>query len=301
VQLVHRPRYDDWSWPKGKLDEGEPEQAAAAREVAEETGKPILLGRPLPGTRYRLSSGQRKTVAYWAARRAKITRDPWPLSARLPVIPASSEEIDRVKWVSATKARSLLTRKSDRAPLDQLVAEHEAGRLETHVLIIARHGKAYARASWPGEEAARPLTPLGHGQAHALVPVLAAYGVAKIVSSQWERCASTVAPYAAVTGLQPWTADHLSEAKHAQDPDSVAETMVRLLTADASSVLCTHRPVLPTVMKVLREHTDDYAVSAALPSSNPYLDPGELLVTHIATTVDGPRVVAVEYVTPPMS
>ena len=81
VRLVHRPRYDDWSWPKGKLDPGETFQAAAAREVAEETGKPVVLGVPLPGLQYLTPEGRVKRVHYWAARRASRTRHAAPSCA----------------------------------------------------------------------------------------------------------------------------------------------------------------------------------------------------------------------------
>ena len=68
VLLVHRPRYDDWSFPKGKLDPGEHAVAAAVREVAEETGLDVRLGPPLPGQRYVIATGRTKAVSYWTAR-----------------------------------------------------------------------------------------------------------------------------------------------------------------------------------------------------------------------------------------
>ena len=68
VLLVHRPRYDDWSFPKGKLESGESLCACAVREVAEETGVQVRLEQPLETIRYRLGDGTRKEVRYWAAR-----------------------------------------------------------------------------------------------------------------------------------------------------------------------------------------------------------------------------------------
>jgi ADP-ribose pyrophosphatase YjhB (NUDIX family) len=71
VALVHRPRYDDWSWAKGKLDPGEEWPVAAVREVFEETGLHVRLGRPLPSAAYTVLSGSgprvAKEVRYWAA------------------------------------------------------------------------------------------------------------------------------------------------------------------------------------------------------------------------------------------
>jgi 8-oxo-(d)GTP phosphatase len=299
VRLVHRPRYDDWSWPKGKLEPGETFQAAAAREVAEETGKPVVLGAPLPGLQYLTSDGRVKRVHYWAGRRASRSRDAGALAARPPVPPVSPQEIDGAEWLSTADAARRLTRPSDRAPLDALVREHEEGRLGTHVLVIARHGKAVSRTAWHGAEQERPLTPAGYAQAMALVPVLAAYGVETVVTSRWDRCAQTIAPYTRAAGLEPACSDHLSEAQHERSPARVARTVRELLESSTSSVLCTHRPVLPTVLDVLGQHSRR-AVANALPTHDPYLDPGEMIVAHVARTAKGPRVVAAEKVAPPL-
>jgi len=299
VRLVHRPRYDDWSWPKGKLDPGETFQAAAAREVAEETGKPVVLGVPLPGLQYLTPEGRVKRVHYWAARRASAGRDAGALAARAPVPPVSPQEIDGAEWLSVQAAARRLTRYADRTPLDALVRERTEGRLATHVVVIARHGKATSRGAWHGDEQDRPLTPTGHAQAMSLVPVLAAYGVDTVVTSRWDRCAQTIAPYATAAGLRPVSSDHLTEAQHERSPGRVARTVRELLEAERSSVLCTHRPVLPTVLDVLGQHSRR-AVANALPTQDPYLEPGEVIVAHVAHTSKGPRVVAAEKVAPPL-
>ncbi|ACZ29340.1 NUDIX hydrolase [Xylanimonas cellulosilytica DSM 15894] len=300
VLLVHRPRYDDWSWPKGKLEIGESHQAAAVREIAEETGKPVVLGAPLPSLRYRMPDGRWKTVTYWAARRSRTIDDFAALAARHPVPPVSEEEIDQTRWLDVAAATAKLTRRTDRKPLVALAEEFEQGRLPTHVVVIARHGKAMARSTWPGDEATRPLTPMGHAHAAAIVPVLAAYGVTRVVSSRWERCAATVAPYVQAARLKPWYSEHLTETEHERSPARVAATVRELLETPSSVVLCTHRPVLPTVLDVLGQHSRR-SVADKLPSDDPFLDPGELLVAHVARTGKGPRVVAVEKVTPPLS
>jgi len=296
VQLVHRPRYDDWSWPKGHLDDGESHQTAAVREVAEETGSPVVLGLPLPTLRYRMPSGDWKRVAYWAARQATAS-DRAALNARKPVEPARHEEIDKVKWFDHDVALHRLTRRSDRKPLQTLMAAYEAGRLTTHAVVIARHGKATPRAEWHGDEVHRPLTPIGEAHASALVPVLAAYGVRRVVSSRWARCTGTVAPYVRASGLAPWFSDNLTESSHEKSPERVAAVVGELLANKRSSVLCTHRPVLPTVLKVLRSAA---TVSAAqlLPTDDPYLNPGEALVAHVHRRAEGPQIVAFELVQP---
>ncbi len=211
----------------------------------------------------------------------------------------SPQEIDRAAWLSADDAARRLTRQADRAPLEALVRERDEGRLATHVVVIARHGKAVARSAWHGDEQDRPLTPAGHAQGVALVPVLAAYGVETIVTSRWDRCAQTIAPYATASGLATVSIDHLTEAQHERSPARVARTVRELLEAERSSVLCTHRPVLPTVLDVLGQHSR-LPVANALPAHDPFLEPGEMIVAHVARTPKGPRVVAAEKVAPPL-
>ena len=96
VLLVHRPRYDDWSFPKGKLESGESLCACAVREVAEETGVQVRLEQPLGTTGYRLDDGTRKEVRYWAAR--ELDRGSPALAARGRIPRASRSEIDGVRW-----------------------------------------------------------------------------------------------------------------------------------------------------------------------------------------------------------
>jgi len=298
LAVVHRPRYQDWSWPKGKLVEMESPQTGAVREVNEEIGKPVVLGRPLPSLRYQLpTTGDWKTVAYWAARLAEES-DQAAINARLPVHLAATEEVDHIKWLPATEVGAKLTHDHDRQPLMKLLDAYAAGELTTHVVVIARHGKALPRENWfDPDDAGRPLTPYGHAHAAALVPVLSAYGVRRVVSSRWERCAATVAPYLAATGLKPWFSDNLTEREHEGSRERVAATVLQLLKGKKSAVLCTHRPVLPTVLAVLDQYCSR-PVAETLPKADPYLNPGEALVAHVARTDKGPRIVAIELVSP---
>lgn len=294
VQLIHRPRYDDWSWPKGKLDPGETLPATAVREVAEETGRAVVLGVPLPGLQYLTPEGAVKRVHYWAATR---TSGGPSVTARAPVPPVNPSEIDDRKWMAVDKAADKLTRAADRIPLAALVEEYEHGRLSTTALVIARHGKALARSAWHGDETDRPLTPTGHAQSVALVPVLAAFGVDAVVTSQWRRCADTIEPYTRAAHLVPISSEHLTEVDHERSPSRVAAVVRTLLESGTPTALCTHRPVLPTVLDVLGQHSRR-TVAAALPTRDPFLEPGEALVTHVAQSVKGPRVVGVEHIRP---
>jgi 8-oxo-dGTP diphosphatase len=108
IILVHRPRYDDWSFPKGKLDKGESYEDAAVREVAEETGLVCALGHELPSTEYVDAKGRRKLVRYWAMRVTGVV--PW----------APNDEIDRRLWATLDDAAAMLTYDHDRVLLDRL-------------------------------------------------------------------------------------------------------------------------------------------------------------------------------------
>ena len=291
VRLVHRPRYRDWSWPKGKVDPGECEPAAAVREVAEEVGVPVVLGVPLAPVGYRTPDGAGKLVKYWAAR---VAADDDPsLRARPPVARATQDEIDDVVWVSVPTAAELLTRREDRPALEVVAALWEQGRLDTRVLAIARHGQARKRSSWSDGEATRPLTGQGLRQADALVPLLSAFGVAAVATSPWERCLRTVTPYAESSGLVAVEDDALTEAAYREDPDAAIGSIVAHLTEPKDAVVVTHRPVLPAVMGTLGEATRSWTVGR-LPRKDPYLRTGEILVTHVNGTGRGARVVAVE-------
>lgn len=292
VALIHRPRYKDWSWPKGKLDPGESLPAAACREVAEETGTPVVLGVPLPTLRYRMPDGARKEVRYWAARVA-TDGDAAALDARDLVQRAPLTEIDDVVWVSTATATDLLTRPTDRRPLTVLTELHAAGRLDTRVLAVARHGRAKQRSAWKRGEASRPLTAQGEAQARALVDVLAAFGVTQIVTSPWARCLRTMTPYAQATGLTPQELDALTEDAVRADPQAAVGLVSTLLTDARDAVVCTHRPALGAVLSAVSDATRRWT-TGTVPDADPWLRTGEALVAHVAGTGADARVVAVE-------
>ena len=195
VLLVHRPRYDDWTWPKGKIDNGETLPECAARETEEETGIAVTLGQPLTPVRYKLVDGRAKIVHYWAAQ--ALPEDSPARGARPAVERASTGEVDGTEWVEARAAMKRLTYKRDREPLGQVIDQWEDDRLRTWTLVVVRHGRAQKRSAWKkgkGAEHDRPLTPYGGTQAERLVPILSAYGVEDVMTSPWERNAQTCWP-----------------------------------------------------------------------------------------------------------
>jgi 8-oxo-dGTP pyrophosphatase MutT (NUDIX family) len=107
VALVHRPRYDDWSFPKGKLDAGESWEDAALREVEEEIGLRCRLGPELPPTSYRDPKGRAKVVRYWLMD---------PLDGEF----VPSDEVDEVRWLAPAEADAILSYAHDRELLSKV-------------------------------------------------------------------------------------------------------------------------------------------------------------------------------------
>lgn len=291
VLAVHRPRYNDWSWPKGKLDAGETLPQAAIREVAEETGKQVILGQPLPSLRYPIASGKQKVVRYWAAQCSSA--DSRAVKARPAVKSASKDEIDRKRWMTVAEAREKITFSDDLRPLEALVDAHDSDRLDTRAFVLVRHARAKRRKAWEGADEARPITKTGESRANQLVPLIAAFGVQHVSSSPAERCMATVRPYAEASGLPIKTYESLTEPGHASKPLKTASTLGSLLGKQSSRVVAVHRPTLPTIVEMVRAATRSYT-RGALPRKNPYLPAGGVLVVHVLDTESGPRVTAVE-------
>jgi 8-oxo-dGTP diphosphatase len=275
LALVHRPERKDWTLPKGKLEPGEHPVTAAVREVHEETGYRVALGRPLPSLRYEVE-GQPKRVRYWVARADETDRTLF--------VPGT--EIDEVRWLPARQARTELTYPHDA----HLLAAFDRLPVDTVPLVVIRHARAVKRPHWPGTvDAARPLEARGISQARGLIPLLAAYGIRRVHSSDATRCRDTVQPYARGAGLEVHDEPLLSEEGHAAGPAASRVRVADLLSEPEPLVLCTHRPVLADLLSVLlpTKHRKD------LPPVPP-LAPGALLVLHRWIAGSTVRVVAVE-------
>lgn len=279
VLLIHRPSYDDWSWPKGKLDAGETYAECAIREVREEVGIEVALGIPLPPVHYRVSAGP-KVVYYWAARADDLQPKP------------DDHEVDRILWCSPSRAYELLTMSADKEPLDALVNAHTDGNLDTWPLILLRHAKAKPRSSWTQAEGERPLAGSGLRQARAVGNLLLCWRPKRIRSSPWLRCIQTMTPYVKQSGAKLKNVDAVTEHNAARKPFKAKAAVEALFDKRKSVVLCTHRPVLPLALEVIASHLPR-TLAASLPTSDPYLKAGHLLVFQVSVRNHG-RVVSVE-------
>lgn len=298
VLVVHRPRYDDWSFPKGKAEPGESMVLTAIREVAEETGRQIVLGRYLGKARRRLVSGRKKRTLYWAA---QVLPEAGPGEGlRAAVKPASKREIDKVRWWKVKKAARKLTHADDKRLLARLVDWYESGQLQVRSLVLVRHAKAVSRATWGygiNSELTRPLV-MGRGQAQArdVAALLSAYGVGQLVSSPWRRCVDTLAPYAHGCGLDLHTDEAFTEVSALTTPEIMQANFRDLLERGSggslvrepvgwpepgySLALCVHRPCLPLLFETLREYMGT-ELATKLPDSDPWLRPGQAVVVHL--------------------
>ena len=310
VLVVHRPRYDDWSFPKGKAEPGESMVLTAIREVAEETGRQIVLGRYLGKARRRLVSGRKKRTLYWAA---QVLPEAGPGEGlRAAVKPASKREIDKVRWWKVKKAARKLTHADDKRLLARLVDWYESGQLQVRSLVLVRHAKAVSRATWGygiNSEITRPLV-MGRGQAQArdVAALLSAYGVGELVSSPWKRCVDTLAPYAHGCGLDLRSDEAFTEVSALTAPElmqaSFRDLLERGSVLEGQSeagpagpqgrepapegqlepsyplALCVHRPCLPLLFETLREYMGP-ELATKLPDSDPWLRPGQAVVVHL--------------------
>jgi 8-oxo-dGTP diphosphatase len=231
---VHRPHREDWSLPKGKVDPGEHVVAAAVRECDEESGCTPILQARLSTLHYPVQ-GRLKQVDYWRAR----------IGAEEEFTP--DDEIGEIRWVPVDEAADVLTYPSDVA----LVAEALAVP-DSVPLVILRHTQAMKRAHYDGDvDAERPLTGKGRSQGKALVPLLDAFGVLDVHSSSAKRCRDTVKRFAKHAEADVWLEPLLTEESHREDPRETAARAVQLALTPRPLVVCSHRPVLPTIMDAM--------------------------------------------------
>lgn len=335
--LVYRPKYDDWSWPKGKNEPKESHRHTAVREVGEETGYAVTLGPHIAQIEYPLENEGKKSISksgaknssqnnnktevvkrihYWMMREIDENAAMKRLPAFGPIKPAKPTEIGNVIWLTPSKARKKLTHDSDRKVLDAFLEKLHAGQTEYKTLILVRHGKAESRKSWQGSEATRPITPLGSASSYALGRELACYAPNRIVSSPWKRCVETVATFAHDSSLSIEQIAELTEDHHENKPKSTLSVLISEIqnldrnaqntqntqnteaNINNSTVMCLHRPIIGTFFDYLRGITKPRAHKRILSQKSPYMPTGSAIVLHISNTSKCARIIDIEKVLP---
>ncbi|WP_164479192.1 NUDIX hydrolase [Nakamurella antarctica] len=238
VALVHRPRYKDWSLPKGKAELGETPPMTAYREVLEETGFESELGRQLTTVRYAVPSGQ-KRVVYFAARAGVGEFTP-------------NKEVDKLEWLSVDKAQARVTHGTDRSLLETFAA----ASLSVSTVLFVRHARAGVRESWEGDDDSRPLDAKGTRQAQALRAQLIPFAPVQLHSASVERCVATLSPLAAALGLPISQEKVFTEAAYRRNPSAARRRITELAKAGVTVAVCSQGGVIPGVVKSLAGRAD---------------------------------------------
>ncbi|QCB50797.1 NUDIX hydrolase [Rhodococcus sp. PAMC28707] len=233
VALVHRPKYDDWSFPKGKIDPGETAVVAAVREVEEETGFAARFGRYLSKVTYPVPGHRRmKKVDYWAAEAYDGKFEP-------------NDEVDELRWVSPTEASEELSYPMDRKILRRFLEKPP----NTDTVLLVRHGRAGRRSRYKGDDTLRPLDKVGQSQADALVAQLLAFGADRVHSADRRRCVQTVQPLADRLGEEIILEPLLSEEGYWEDPAGARERARAIASAGGVRAICSQGKVIPDLLQ----------------------------------------------------
>jgi 8-oxo-dGTP diphosphatase len=233
IALIHRPRYDDWSLPKGKIEEGETSLFCAFREVIEETGITPTFGRELGSVEYKEPAGL-KRVKYWSARA--------PYNSEKFVV---NEEVDEIKWLTPEEAHSLATHESDRTIIENFLTLEP----RTDTLIILRHTKALERGDWDGDDSQRTLDERGLMQSEQLIQHLKPFAIDEIYTSDYTRCVQTVTPLGQSRGLAITEIPNLNEETFVQDPERAISFANAVKQDEKNILICSHNPVIPTMVR----------------------------------------------------
>jgi 8-oxo-(d)GTP phosphatase len=243
LAIVHRPRYDDWSLPKGKLHDGEHPLLAAYREVHEETGIVPVVGRRLPQQEYWLGP-DRKTVDYWAM--SPPTSDQYSSSF------TPSDEVDEIRWLRPADAATWLSYDRDR----ELLRAFLALPLPSSTLLLVRHAQAGERSNWSGEDSLRPLDEVGTAQAEELRVALRCFGPERIFAADNVRCIETVRPLAEELGVPVETEPALTEQAYLAGPDRGMRRIRTIVALGKRIVLCSQGGVIPDAITRLGEEDE---------------------------------------------
>ncbi len=230
VLLVHRPGYDDWTFPKGKLESGECLVVCARREVREEAGVRPLIGRYLGEISYTKQDGHGKVVHYWAMRADEADFEP-------------SSEVDRIRWVHKASLADQVSYSTERSLSERLT---DGWRDPADRILLVRHADAGKRNRGPDPDSARPLSERGRAEAAGLIEELEGFPIDAMFTSYAARCLQTVTPVATARKRVPQLAIELWEESGPAE--------VRALLRDrpeGTSLLCSHRPIVATILRTL--------------------------------------------------
>lgn len=241
VALIHRPRYGDWSLPKGKLDSGETAPVAAVREIAEETGFSAVLGRFLTRVHYTVPAAVLdgangrfgKSVDYFSAR---------AVTGRFQV----NSEVDELRWLPPNDACAAASYPDDVDVLNRFLALPA----ETSTLMLVRHAKAGSKEEFSGDDDLRPLSEAGTRQAAALSVMLRAFAPDRVLAAPRLRCVQTVRGLAEDLETEVGHEPLLSEEGFAQDPE-LAVRRLRTIAAVGSPAVCSQGAVIPYLVHTL--------------------------------------------------
>ena len=172
IAVIHRPRYDDWSLPKGKVDPGETEPVAAVREIEEETGIRAQLGRRLATVSYPVDAGHQEGALLGGA----------CIGGEF----SANDEVDELSWLPADAAMNGLSYPHDRKVLRRFLKLPA----DTQTVLIVRHATAGSKARYKGDDRKRPLDKRGRAQAESLVGQLLPFGATELYAADRVRCAA---------------------------------------------------------------------------------------------------------------
>lgn len=227
IAVVHRPRYDDWSLPKGKADGDETRLETAVREVREELGATVAVQRRIGHFRYD-AGGTPKRVTYWVMRLHSNDFVP-------------GDEVDDVQWLPVKKARGLLSYDLDRSVL----ADFAALPVPDAVLVLLRHAKAGKRSDWSGDDALRPLDEAGRDQANRLADLIACFAPKRVYAADRVRCVSTVEPLAAALDVEVRVDPVFSDEAYLASPARTQTALLALAKPGTVSVVCSQGDAIP--------------------------------------------------------
>ncbi len=236
VAVIHRPRYDDWSLPKGKVDPGETEPVTAVREIQEETGFSSVLGRRLMSVSYPIEGGKKK-VWYWSARADSSTTS---FDAEF----TPNDEVDKLVWLPVSEAITQVGYPADRKVLRRFTKQPA----DTQTVLIVRHGTAGRKSRYKGDDRKRPLDKHGRAQAESLVGLLLAFGATDLHAADRTRCHQTIEPLAEELGVTIRDEPLLTEEVYAKDHKRTRQRVLEIAAKSGTRVICTQGKVIPDLI-----------------------------------------------------